>query len=315
MKKFADRLNAAIRAKGTPICVGLDPRLDKIPDFVKKHALEEAGGDPLAAAAEAMIAFDRGIIDAVADLVPVVKPQIAYYEVLGVEGMRAYQQTLSYAKSKGLLTIADAKRGDIGSTNEAYAKAYLSEPQFFGEHISTIHADAITVSPFLGLASQASFVELAQQQNRGVFFLVRTSNNDSGEFQLGTIQGGPQTLTDRLASWVHQQGATLVGRSELSSIGAVVGATHPHEAHALRALMPNNFFLVPGYGAQGGSAEGAVAGAIPNRDIHESGLVVNSSRGLFEGSTTAKSTSEFQSQIRDNCKRAQGELVRALSPK
>lgn len=280
MKNFADRLIEAVKAKGNPICVGLDPRLGQIP----KHLIEEAmaGGkkDPRTVAADAILAFNKGIIDAVHDLVPVVKPQIAFYEIFGAEGLRAYEETLKYAKEKGLITIADAKRNDIGSTAAAYAQAFLGEMSFFeGEDevvMPIFDADSVTVTPYLGWDGIKPFIEEGAKYGKGMFILDKTSNPSSGDLQdLATSDGVP--FYEIVGGFIDSWGAGEVGESGYSSVGAVVGATYPEQAAKLRRLMPNSIFLVPGYGAQGGGAEDV------RPCFNEDGLgaVVNSSRGII----------------------------------
>lgn len=231
---FADRLIAAIKKKGSPICVGLDPRLSQIPKFICR-------GKP---AAEAIIAFNKGIINAVYDLVPAVKPQFAFYLQHGAAGVRAFEETCAYARERGLIVIADAKCNDIGSTAEAYADAFLGK---------AMDCDALTVNPYLGWDGVKPFVEICKKSGKGIFVLVKTSNKSSGDFQdLETKDGmkNYEAVAHLLESW----GSDEIGKSGYSAIGAVVGATFPYEAKLLRKIMPHTYFLVPGYGAQGGKA-------------------------------------------------------------
>jgi len=279
MANFADKLVKAIKDKGNAICVGLDPRLNQIPVHIIKKAID-AGGRPTEIAAEAILDFNRGIIDAVADLVPVVKPQIAFYEMFGADGVRAYEETLKYAKMKGLLTIADAKRNDIGSTAEAYSKAFLGEVEMFsGEEevvMPIFDADSLTVNSYLGWDGIKPFLEECRKYDRGIFVLVKTSNTSSGDFQdLETSDGMP--LYEMMGQFVDSWGADDVGESGYSFVGAVVGATYPRQAKKLRILMPNSIFLVPGYGAQGGGAEDVK----PCFNEDGLGAIVNSSRGII----------------------------------
>jgi len=285
-KHFADRLVEAVRAKGTPICVGLDPRLDKIPDFIRQSAFEAEENQrlPLRAAAEAIIAFNKGIIDAVADLVPVVKPQVAFYEIFGEEGVRAFRETMDYAHEKGLITIADVKRNDIGSTAEAYAEAYLGETKIEEEGMRVFDADSVTINAYLGIDGVAPFVKVATECGKGLFVLVKTSNKSSGDVQdlsvLGdAIRGGKKDalpLYEVMGYYVDSWGANEVGESGYSNVGAVVGATYPEQARVLREIMPTAYFLVPGYGAQGGGAEDVK----PCFNKDGLGAIVNSSRGI-----------------------------------
>lgn len=272
---FADRLIEAIKQKGTPICVGLDPRLSDIPEYIKKEKIAQKG-KTFEAAAESFLEFNKGIIDAVHDLVPVVKPQIAFYEQYGFAGIRAFEETCKYAREKGLLVIADAKRSDIGSTAEGYAKAFLGEVDLFGENTASLDADAMTVSAYLGSDGIQPFIEECKKHGKGIFILVKTSNKSSGDVQ-------DRELTDNLkmyelmAHFVDSWGADEMGKSGYSSVGAVVGATFPKEAAALRKLMPHSLFLVPGYGAQGGSAKD-LKGCFNSDGL---GAIVNSSRDII----------------------------------
>lgn len=293
MRNFADKLIEAVKKKGNPICVGLDPRLDKIPESIKQKALAYTNDDgehlsPTAAAALALLEFNKGIIDAVHDLVPVVKPQIAFYEIFGADGVKAYVETLKYAKSKGLLTIADAKRNDIGTTAEAYAQSFLGEVAIFegsdDEVVMPIfEADSITINPYLGWDGVKPFVEEADKYERGVFVLVKTSNKSSGDLQDLVMQdaqnpgGQGKALYEIVGHLVDSWGADVIGESGYSLVGAVVGATFPEQAKKLREIMPQSIFLVPGYGAQGGSAEDVK----PCFNSDGLGAIVNNSRGII----------------------------------
>lgn len=279
IKNFADRLVEAVKRKGNAICVGLDPRLDKIPLHIKKKSLLEGKKTPTQAAADAIIDFNMGIIDAVCDLVPVVKPQVAFYEIFGAEGMRAYEETLKYAKSRGLLTIADVKRNDIGSTAEAYAKAYLGEIEIFEDEDEVVmpifDADSLTVNPYLGWDGIKPFIEECNKYGKGIFALVKTSNQSSGDLQDLQAKDG-KSVYEIVGHLVDSWGANEIGESGYSLVGAVVGATYPEQARVLREIMPNAIFLVPGYGAQGGKAEDVKV------CFNEDGLgaIVNNSRGI-----------------------------------
>jgi orotidine-5'-phosphate decarboxylase len=263
-----------IKAKGSPICVGLDPRLDQIPGFIKDKMLAEHGKS-FKAAAEAILEFNRGIIDAVCDLVPIIKPQIAFYEQYGHEGFRAYEETIKYARDKGVLTIADAKRGDIGSTAEAYAKAFLGKVDSFGEEADSFDADSITVSPYLGYDGIKPFIKEGQRHGKGLFVLVKTSNASSGDIQDLQMKDG-NTIYEIVANYLDSWGADDIGNSGYSLLGAVVGATYPEQAKKMRKIMPASIFLVPGYGAQGGTAQDVKS------CFNEDGLgaIISSSRGI-----------------------------------
>lgn len=257
MENFADRLMARIK-ETAPICVGLDPHFSHIPDFLITESKTKG---------EAVLTFNKGIIDAVADLVPVVKPQIAFYEALGLDGLKAYSETVKYARSKGLLVLGDVKRSDIGSTAAAYASAHFKHEDF--------EVDALTVNAYLGIDGVKPFIEKCEQNGKGLFILVRTSNPSASDFQ--DLSVGVNTVYQSVAKKVVEWGKSTVGKSGYSSIGAVVGATYPQEASLLRELMPETPFLVPGYGAQGGGA----ADTKPCFDSKGLGAIVNSSRGII----------------------------------
>jgi len=272
---FADRLNKAIKDKNSVVCVGLDPRLNKIPSFIQERALKE-NKNKFTAAAAAILEFNSGIIDAVADLVPAVKPQVAFYEIFGEEGMRAYRQTIEYAHSKGLIVIADIKRNDIGSTAEAYADSYMGTVDIFGEETSVFDADAVTITPYLGWDGIKPFAEKCAEYNKGIFILVKTSNPSSGDIQDLVMNDG-RSVYEIMGMLVESWGAEDIGESGYNPIGAVVGATYPDQAALLRKLMPHTIFLVPGYGAQGGGAEDVR----PCFNKDGLGAIVNNSRGII----------------------------------
>ena len=264
---FADRLCAAIDAKGSPVVVGLDPHPESLPPHLLADCRVALGND-LEASAEALWRFNRGIIDAVHDVVPAVKPQLAFYERYGVAGLRAYARTAHYAHEAGLLVIADGKRNDIGSTASAYAEAFLGAPGDFT-------ADALTVNPFLGHDGIQPFADCARQHGGGVFVLVKTSNPSAGDLQDLQVDGQP--LYEHLGALVESWGASSRGQSGYSSVGAVVGATWPEQAARLRALMPHTLFLVPGYGAQGATA----ADVACCFDARGHGALINASRSII----------------------------------
>ena len=254
-----DRLVELIKQKRNPCIVGIDPEWSKLPECYKRTA----------APADAIGQWAMDVLDAVADVVPAVKPQMAFFEVYGWEGLRVHQQVVRYAQEKGLLVIDDSKRNDIGNTAKAYAYAHLAKN-------GPIDADFMTVSPFLGTDSIQPFLETASAEGKGVFVLVKTSNPSSVEISEAVNSHG-ETIRDWLASYVYAQGQRIVGASGYSAIGAVVGATYPKEAQQLRQLMPRQFFLVPGFGAQGGGAEDV----IPCFNPDGLGAVISSSRGIL----------------------------------
>lgn len=267
------KLIRKIRETGAPIAVGLDPMLSYIPEHLLKKAYG-AYGETLTGAAEAIWLFNQEIIDNVYDLIPAVKPQIAMYEQFGAEGLKAFQKTVRYAKEKDLVVIGDVKRGDIGSTSAAYAAAHLGRVQVGENRIPVFEEDFATVNPYLGSDSILPFIKVCQEEKKGIFVLVKTSNPGSGEFQDRLVDGRP--LYERVGEMVAKWGEACMG-DDYSYIGAVVGATYPETGRILRKIMPKSFILVPGYGAQGG--RGADLAPFFNRDAL--GAIVNSSRGII----------------------------------
>ncbi|HVW66481.1 MAG TPA: orotidine-5'-phosphate decarboxylase [Candidatus Peribacteraceae bacterium] len=254
---FADALTAAAKAK-SPVCVGLDPQIGKLPDGVARDA---AG----------VLQFNKGIIDAVKDVACAIKPQLAYYEVLGWEGMKTFWETCDYAKQQGLFVIADGKRNDIGTTCDAYADAYLFKDS---------PVDALTVTPYLGSDGVLPFVERCSKNDKGIFVLVKTSNASSGEVQ--DLPVGDEALHEHVAQLVESWGMHHIGpETNLSFVGAVVGATYPEEMTYLRTLMPHIPFLIPGYGAQGGTAADVARGFLPDG----TGAIVNAARSIIFASS------------------------------
>jgi orotidine-5'-phosphate decarboxylase len=263
---FADRLVAALRGRGNPVLVGLDPRAEMLPDRLIGQD-DRASRDKMASA---FARFCRGIIDVVAPLVPAVKPQSAFFEQLGPPGMAALAETIAYAQEKGLLVIIDGKRNDIGSTAEAYADGFLGRGD-----LSAWGGDALTISPYLGDDSLTPFVDTACARGAGVFVLVKTSNRGGGLFQDLVADGQP--LYRHVARHVEKLAAQTAGTCGYGAVGAVVGATYPAQLTELRAAMPHAWFLVPGYGSQGATAAD-VAGAFDERGT---GAIVNNSRGII----------------------------------
>ncbi len=273
MEHFADRLLKASKEKKSVTVVGIDPAFDKFPP-----ALQEMVDDPVNRQ-EALEIFGKGIIDAVKDYVPAVKPNIAFYEAHGVPGIMAYITVCSYAHSSGLLVIGDIKRGDIGSTAAAYAEGMMrpaakngkvANPFQIGPH------DAVTLNPYLGYDSIGPFFDVAKENGQGMYILVKTSNPTSAELQDLELKSGG-TLAETTAKLVNTWAERILGDSGLSSIGAVVGATHPDELGRYREIMPNVSFLIPGYGAQGGTAAGIMGGFKSDG----SGAIVNASRSVI----------------------------------
>ncbi len=267
---ITDRLIDNIIATQNPTCVGLDTLFDYLPDDMK------AGAKTFEDVAERVLEFNKNLIDNIVDIVPSVKVQIAYYEMYGVAGMKAYYETLQYAKKKGLVVIADAKRNDIGSTASCYAKAFLGETAVNEQAFSAFPSDYVTVNGYLGSDGILPFVEECEKKDKGIFVLVKTSNPSGAEIQNMILQNG-QPMYEYVGGLVEKWGESTVGEYGYSAVGAVVGATHPTEAARLREVLPHTFFLIPGYGAQGGNAE------MLKSCFGKNGLggVVNNSRGIL----------------------------------
>ena len=268
-----NKLVEKIVKTNAPIVVGLDPTLKLIPESVLKKNYKEYGAN-LLGVSKAIVEYNKALIDATYDLIPCVKPQIAMYEQFGIEGLQAFKETVEYAKSKDLVILGDVKRGDIGSTSEAYAIAHLSGVEIEGKKFTAFDEDFATVNPYLGIDGIKPFMDVCAKEKKGIFVLVKTSNPSSGEFQDRLIDGKP--LYEHVAEKVALWGADLMGDS-YSYVGAVVGATYPEMGKALRKVMPKSYILVPGYGAQGGTADGL------RPFFNEDGLgaIVNSSRGII----------------------------------
>ena len=268
-----NQLIANIKKTNAPIVVGLDPMLSYVPEQVQKKAFAEFG-ETLEGAAEAIWQFNKEIVDHISDLIPAVKPQIAMYEQFGVPGLAAYEKTVSYCQSRGLVVIGDIKRGDIGSTSAAYAAGHLGTVQVGSRKYTPFHEDFATINPYMGLDSVKPFMDVCREEKKGLFVLVKTSNPSSGDFQDRLVEGRP--LYELVGEKVAQWGSELMGDS-YSYVGAVVGATYPEMGRTLRKIMPKSFILVPGYGAQGGQGKDLVD------FFNEDGLgaIVNSSRGII----------------------------------
>ena len=268
-----NKLVDKIKKTNAPVVVGLDPMLNYVPEHIQKKAFDEFG-ETLEGAAEAIWQYNKGIIDTTYDLIPAVKPQIAMYEQFGVPGLQAFKKTVDYAKEKDLVVIGDVKRGDIGSTSAAYAVGHLGKVQVGSNKYSLFDEDFATVNPYLGTDGIKPFVDVCKEENKGLFILVKTSNPSSGEFQDRLIDGRPlyEWVGEQVAKW----GEDHMG-NDYSYIGAVVGATYPEMGKVLRKVMPKSYILVPGYGAQGGTAEGLK----PYFNEDGLGAIVNSSRGII----------------------------------
>ena len=275
-----NKLISKIQETQAPIVVGLDPTMKFVPEHIQKKAFAEYG-ETMKGAAEAVWQYNKAIVDAIYDLIPAVKPQIAMYEQFGVEGLIAFQKTVEYCKQKDLVVIGDVKRGDIGSTSEAYAVGHLGRVKVGNTMCRGFDEDFVTVNPYLGSDGVKPFIKVCQEEKKGIFVLVKTSNPSSGELQDRIIKSREEGGIDRplyeiVGEQVAAWGSECMGDS-YSYVGAVVGATYPEQGKVLRKIMPKSFILVPGYGAQGGKGADLV------HFFNEDGLgaIVNSSRGII----------------------------------
>lgn len=271
-----NKLVEKIKKTGAPIVVGLDPMLKYVPSGIKEKAFAEFG-ETLDGAAEAIFNYNKGIVDAVCDLVPAVKPQIAMYEQFGIPGLVAFKKTVDYCKSKDLVVIADIKRGDIGSTSEAYAVGHLGKVAVGSKEYYGFDEDFATVNPYLGSDGINPFIKVCKEEKKGIFVLVKTSNPSSGEFQDRLISDfDNRPLYELVGETVSKWADECMG-DEYSYVGAVVGATYPEMGKILRKVMPKSFILVPGYGAQGGKGKDLT------HFFNDDGLgaIINSSRGII----------------------------------
>lgn len=269
-----DKLIRKIVATQNPTVAGLDPKLDYIPSYIKDAFLHEYD-NLLEGAAMAILEFNKGLIDALYDIVPAIKPQCAYYEMYGYHGVKALYETMEYAKQKGMYIITDGKRNDIGTTMEAYAIGHLGKTRVNGEQVEAFLGDSLTVNGYLGTDGIKPLIEVCNTYDKGIFVLVKTSNPSSGELQDRLIDGKPvyEIMGEMCENW----GKDTMGDFGYSAVGAVVGATYPAQLKALREKLPHTFFLVPGYGAQGGGAKD-VSYAFDKNGL---GAIVNSSRAIM----------------------------------
>ena len=271
MNNAMDVLIKKIKEMKNPTVIGLDPRYDMLPNCIK-----EKYGTDVKSVCEGILEYNKALIDSTYDIIPAVKPQIAFYEMFGVDGINCFKETCKYAKEKGMIVIADVKRGDIGSTAAGYSNAYLGETLVGDKKESFFDIDFVTVNPYLGVDGIKPFIEDAKKYGKGIFILVKTSNPSSAELQDLKLETG-ETVYEKVAELVKSWGYELIGEKGYSSVGAVVGATHPTQLKDLRKLMPNTFFLIPGYGAQGGKAEDIAL----RFDKDGVGGIVNASRSLM----------------------------------
>jgi len=308
---FSDKLAKQIKLKNNPSVLGLDPKLEYIPESIKeKYFVKNVSYQK--AAADCIIEFNRRLIDTLYEVIPAIKPQLAYYEMYGIEGIRAFYETISYAKEKGLLVIADGKRNDIGTTAQAYATAYLGKTPINGTEQEAFDVDALTVNAYLGIDGVKPFINECEKNDRGIFILVKTSNPSSGQLQDLKLQDG-RTIYEAMADLVNQWGDTTIGECGYSSVGAVVGATYPKQLSELRKRMPKAWILVPGYGAQGGTAQD-VAAAFDKNGL---GAVINASRSLMcayklEAWKDKFTHEDFEKAARAEAERMRDEINRAI---
>ena len=303
MTNMMDKLINKIQEMQNPTVIGLDPRYEMIPEFIKNKYEKNLEG-----VAEAILEFNKKIIDAVYDIIPAVKPQIAFYEMYGLEGMKVFEKTCKYAKEKGMIVIADIKRGDIGTTAKAYSNAFLGKTLIGDKEESIYDVDFVTLNPYMGIDAIKPFTDDCKKYNKGAFILVKTSNPSSGDIQDLQLESGEKVYT-KVVKLVEEWGKDLVGEYGYSSISAVVGATYPKQLEELRKEAPHTFFLIPGYGAQGGKAEDILLGF----DKNGIGGIVNSSRGLMcayksERWSSKYTEMQFAEATRAEALRMKGEL-------
>ncbi len=274
-----NKLIAKIQKMNAPIVVGLDPMMKFVPDHIRKAAFSEYG-ETLEGAADALLAFNKGLIDGLCEVVPAVKPQIAMYEQFGIPGLIAFKKTIDYCKEKDLVVIGDIKRGDIGSTSEAYAVGHLGQVYLGSGSYYGFDEDFATVNPYLGSDGVKPFLKVCAREKKGIFVLVKTSNPSSGELQDRLVKDGDtqkplyEIVGGMVDAWAREY---MPGQGNYSYVGAVVGATYPEQGKILREVMPKSFILVPGYGAQGGKG----ADLVHFFDKDGLGAIVNSSRGII----------------------------------
>ena len=271
MKNIMDRLIDKIKQTNNPTVMGLDPRYEILPECIKEKYEENLEG-----ASKAILEFNKALIDATYDIIPAIKPQIAFYEMYGLPGMKAFEETCKYAREKEIFVIADIKRGDIGTTAQAYSNAFLGKTKIGNIEQSIYDVDFVTLNPYMGTDSIRPFIEDCKKYNKGAFVLVKTSNQSSGELQDLKLESREEVYI-KVAKLVEKWGNDLIGEYGYSSISAVVGATYPKQLQELRNIAQHTFFLIPGYGAQGGKAEDIALGF----DKDKVGGIVNSSRGLM----------------------------------
>ncbi|MBQ2835745.1 MAG: orotidine-5'-phosphate decarboxylase [Clostridia bacterium] len=293
-----DRLIEKIKQTKNPTVMGLDPRYEMLPKCVIEKYPQTLEG-----AAQAIIEYNKALIDATYDIIPAVKPQIAFYEMFGIPGMQAFKETCEYAKEKGMIVIADIKRGDIGSTAQGYSNAYLGKTKIGDIEQSIFDVDFITVNPYMGTDCVKPFIDDCKKYNKGLFILVKTSNPSSGELQDLKFENGKEVYKE-VAELVERWGQELIGTNGYSSIAAVVGATYPEQLQQIREIAPHTYFLIPGYGAQGGTARDIAYGF----DKNGLGGIVNASRSLMCAYKSEKWKDKFEEK--DYAQATRAEAIR-----
>ena len=298
MKNAMDLLIEKIKETNNPTVMGLDPRYEMLPECIKNKY-----GKDVKSVCQGILEYNKALIDSVYDIVPAVKPQIAFYEMFGIDGMECFKETCKYAKEKGMIVIADIKRGDIGTTAQGYSNAYLGETLVGDEYKSFYDIDWVTINPYLGIDGIKPFIDDCKKYNKGIFILVKTSNKSSGDLQDLKLEDG-KTVYEKVAELVNSWGEDLIGENGYSSVSSVVGATYPEQLKILRKIMPASYFLIPGYGAQGGKAEDIALG------FDENGLggIVNASRSLMCAFKSDKWKDEFSDE--DYAKATRAEAIR-----
>ena len=301
---FADKLLNKIDEKQNPAVIGLDSDIAKIPEFLKNE-FKDKFNDPFEAAAECVFEFNKRIVNVVKDIVPAVKIQIAFYEQYGFNGIKAFKRTVNLARKNNLVVIEDGKRNDIGNTARAYADAHIGKVNLFGELFPCLDLDCITVNPYLGIDGVQPFIDNVKKYGKGIFVLVKTSNQSSGELQ--DLNSGDKRIYEIMAELVNKWGQSTEGSSGYRPIGAVVGATYPKEAELLRERMPKSIFLVPGYGAQGGGADDAM----PCFNKDGKGAIIHSARAVI----FASSDEDFDRKAEEAALKMKEEIKEAMKKK
>jgi len=301
-----DKLYARISEMKNPTVAGLDTRIEYLPEAFIKEVMPQ-GINSFEDAAEAVYQYNVRLVDALYDIVPAVKVQVAYYEMYGVAGMAAFEKTMAYAKSKGMIVMADVKRNDIGATASCYANAYVGETEMPYGKVKPFSSDIATINPYLGVDGIKPFTDACAANGTGVFALVKTSNPSSGQLQDMKYEDG-RTLYEAVADLVEEWGEGTRGETGYSAIGAVVGATYPQQGTALRARMPHTFFLVPGYGAQGATGKD-IAGCF---DANGNGAIVNASRSILCAWKKREGVA-FDAAARDEAIRMREDLCKCLA--